>query len=371
MSWAEAVPAPEAPGWRRIAWRTAGICGAAEAALLPPILLVGWPMAPADVAALVGNQVLDFTCIGLIISLTLHAVERLAHWPKGWRHALLVAGVAAAVVLQLAWGAPNVFSSPGMHERVERAGIADDPEAIRLHQTWFTVILASVSALYLLQRRDSIEAEQRRVLLEAQWQQARRRVRILRDAAGAARLDPRVLFDCMGLARREYLRDAPSGDALLDRLIDFLRGSLSASRSGPRTLGSEVDQALRFAAIQAQAGGVQIVDAVPSTLRQLGVFPGLLLPLVQQWLATCGVSSSGAGRQPLYMDASIEGVSQRVLCLHLNGPAVEPEALLAESRIRLIDLYGGQAVAHVVLVRTPTPFLDIRFELPLELAHAD
>jgi len=371
MPWADAVPAPEAPGWRRIAWRTAGICGAAEATLLPPILLVGWPMAPADVASLIGSQVLDFIFVGLIISLTLHAVERLGHWSRGWRHLLLAAGLATAVVFQLTAGAFNFLRGPGMHERLERAGIADDPEAVRLHLTWFTVILASVSALYLLQRRDSIEAEERRMLIEAQWQQARRRVRILRDAAGAARLDPQVLFDCMGLARREYLRDAPSGDALLDRLIDFLRGSLSASRSGPRTLGSEVDQALRFAAILAQAGGVQLVDAVPSTLRQLDVCPGLLLPLVQQWLATCGASSPGAGRRPLHMDASIEGVSQCVLCLHLNGPAVDPEALLAESRIRLIDLYGGQATAHAVLGRAPTPFLDIRFELPLELAHAD
>jgi len=371
MSSAEAVSATEAPAWRRIALRTVGICGAAEATLVPQLLLVGWPMAPADVASLIGNQVLDFTCVGLIISLTLHAVERLGHWPKGWRYALLAVGLAAAVVMQLNWGAPNFFHSPGMHERVERAGIAVDPEAIRLHLTWFTVILASVSALYLLQRRESIEAERRRALLEAQWQQARRRVRILRDAAGAARLEPQVLFDCMGLARREYLRDAPNADALLDRLIDFLRGSLSATRSGPHTLGLEVDQAQRFAAIPAQAGGVQLVDAVPPALRQLDVCPGLLLPLVQQWLTTCGASSAGAGSQPLYIDASIEGVTQRVLCLHLNGPAVEPEALLAESRTRLIDLYGSQATARAVLSRTGTPLLDIRFELPLEPSHVD
>jgi hypothetical protein len=369
MSSAEAVAAPEAPGWRRVAWRTAGICGAAEAALLPPILLVGWPMAAADVASLIGSQVLDFIIVGLIISLTLHAVERLGHWPKGWRHALLAAGLAAAVVLQLTAGAFNFFRSPGMHERLERAGIADDPEAVRLHLTWFTVILASVSALYLLQRRESIEAEQRRVLLEAEWQQARRRVRILRDAAGAARVDPQILFDCMDLARREYLRDAPSADALLDRLIDFLRGSLPATRSGPSTLGSEVDHALRFAAIRAQAGGVRLVDAVPPALRELNVCPGLLLPLVQQWLSTCVASPAGAGGQPLYIDASVEGVTRRVLCLRLSGPAVQPDALLAESRIRLVDLYGSQAAAHAVLSDTATPILDIRFELPLELAH--
>ena len=369
MSSVEAVAAPEASGWRRVAWRTAGICGAAEATLLPPILLVGWPMAPADVASLVGSQVIDFVFVGLIISLTLHALERLDNWPRGWRHALLVAGLAAAVVFQLTGGAFNVFRGPGMHERLELAGIADDPEAVRLHLTWFTVILASVSALYLLQRRESIEAEQRRVLLEEQWQQARRRVRILRDAAGAARVDPQILFDCMDLARREYLRDAPSADALLDRLIDFLRGSLSATRSGPRALGSEVDHALRFAAIGAQAGGVQLVDSVPAALRQLNVCPGLLLPLVQQWLVTCGVSSSGGGGQPLYMDASIEGPTQRLLCLRLSGPAVQPDALLAESRIRLVDLYGSQAAVHAVLSGTATPTLDIRFELPLEPAH--
>jgi hypothetical protein len=367
----EIVPAHETPAWRRVACRTASICGAAEAALVPPILLVGWPMAPADVAALIGNQVLDFAFIGLIISMTLHAVERLGHWSRRRRHALLAVGLSAAVVMQLTWGSPHFFERAGMHERMERAGIADDPETIRLHLTWFTAILAGVSALYLLQRRESIEADQRRILLEAQWQQARRRVRILRDAAGAARLDPQILFDCMGLARREYLCDAPSADALLCRLIDFLRGSLSATHSGAHTLGLEVDQALRFAAIPAQAGGVQVVDAVPPGLRELEVCPGLLLPLVQLWLATCGASPTGSDSRPLHIEASIDDVTRGMLCLRLNGPAAEPDALLAESRHRLIDLYGTRATAHAVLSRTGTPCLDIRFELPLEPVHAD
>jgi len=360
-----------APAWSSVAWRTAGICGAAVAALLPPILLVGWPMEPGDIASLAGNQVVDFLCVGLVISLTLHAVERLADRPARWRRALLAAGLCAAVATQLIWNGFGLFVNPGMHERLERAGIADEPEAIRLHLTWFTVVLTSVSALYLLQRRESLDAEQRRGLLEAQWQQARRRVRILRDAAGAARLNPQVLFDCMGLARREYLRDAPSADALLDRLIDFLRASLAATHSGPQTLGMEVDQAMRFAAILTQACGVALVDAVPPALRRLDVGPGLVLPLVQQWLATCGTSLEAAGRPPLRIGASIEAGTQRVLLLHLTGPGVAPEALLAESRVRLNDLFGSQATLRAALSSADSPVLDIRFELPLELSHAD
>ncbi len=367
----EPVAAPEAPAWRRIAWRSAGICGAAVATLLPPILLVGWPMAPADVASLAGNQVLDFTGVGLVVSLTLQAMERLGHWPREGRRALLILGIAAAACMPLIGGAFGVFSSAGMHERLEHAGIADDPQAVHLHLAWFTAILASVSSLYLLQRRESAEAEQRHVMLEAQWQQARRRVRILRDTVGAARLDPQVLFDCMGLARREYLRDAPSGDALLDRLIDFLRGSLSTTRSGPHTLGHEVDQALQFAAILAPAGGASVVDAVPPALRQLEICPSLLLPLVQQWLTACeALSAAGAATPALSIAASLEGVAPAVLRLHLNGPAVEPEALLAESRNRLTDLYGKQASVRAVPARSGAPLLEIRFELPLEPPHA-
>ena len=363
-----AVPGPAA--WRRIAWRSAGICGAAVAALLPPIMLVGWPLAPPDVAALLGNQVLDFIAVGLIVSLTLQAVESVAHWPRGGRHALLALGIVVATCVPLTTGGFRVFDHAGMHERLERAGIADDPQAVRLHLIWFSAILASVSSLYLLQRRESVEAEQRLVLLEAQWQQASRRVRVLRDTVGAARLDPQVLFNCMGLARREYLRDAPSADALLDRLIDFLRGSVSATRSARHTLGHEVDQARHFAAILALAGGVRVVDAVPPALRPLEICPSLLLPLVQQWLTACEeLPAAGAANPALRIDASIEDVAPAVLRITLDGPFVELDALLAESRDRLNDLHGRQASVRAELVRLGAPSLRIRFELPLESSH--
>jgi hypothetical protein len=367
----EVAGLPARPGWRRLAGRTAGICGAALAAQLPAEMLFGWPMAPTDVAVLTGNQLVDFGCVGLVVALTLHAVERAADWPRRWRYALLVAGLVTAVCTQLKPGTAREFNRPDSDQRLEQAGIPAGNDGVRLHQIWFSAILASVSALYLLQRRESIDAERRRRLLEARWQQARRRVRILRDVAGAARLDPRVLFDCLGLARSEYLRGAPGADALLDRLIDFLRGTLSSTRSGPHTLGLELELALRFAAILPQSGCVQIVDVVPAALRQLDVGRGLLLPVVQQWLAQC--EPAGASRQspPLTIGASIEGAAARMFCFHLSGPAVEPDALLAESRLRLTDLYGSQASVRAAVRRTGVPLLDIRFELPLEPDHAD
>jgi hypothetical protein len=358
-----------APGWRRVAARTAGICGAALAAQLPAILLIGWPMAPADFARIVGNQVLDYGCVALVVALTLQAVERAAHRPARWRHALLAAGLAAASATQLKPGTSIEFNDPALEVRLQAAGLNTDVYALRLHQLWFSFILASVSAIYLMQRQGSIEAEQRLHKLDTQWQQARRRVRIMRDAAGAARLDPQVLFDCLGLARSEYLRDPPSADALLDRLIGFLRGTLSGTRSGPHTLGLEVDLALRFAAMVARPGGVQVVDAVPPGLRRLDVCPGLLLPLVQQWLAA-GAPGAVAANRSLHIGASVEGADRQLLCVHLSGPVVARDSLLAESRTRLADLYGSRATVRATVGGTAAPQLDIHFQLPLETGHA-
>ena len=370
----ESAAPPPSPAWRSIVARTAGICGAAQAAQLPAVLLVGWPMAPTDFARIVGNFTVDYGCVALLVALTLHAVERAAPWPARWRHALLVVGLAAAAATQLKPGTSQQFNDPGFGERMQATGLNTDEHVLRLSQLWFSVILVSVSAVYLTHRQGSIEAEQRRRRLEAQWRQARRRVRIMRDAAGAARLDPQVLFDCLGLARSEYLRDPAAADALLDRLIDFLRGTLSATRSGPHTLDLEAGLARRFAAIVAPTAGVHLVDAVPPALRRLEVSPGLLLPLVQQWLAGCATAAAAAAvaGRPLRIDASVEGAEAQLLCLRLSGPVVALDAMLAESRTRLADLYGSHASVHAAVDGgAGAPCLNIRFELPLEHAHAD
>ncbi len=370
---AAGLPAPAA--WRRVAGRTAGICGAALAAQLPAALLVGWPMAPADIAVLTGNQLVDFGCVGCVVALTLHAVERAAHsprrWSARWRHVLLVAGLAVAAATQFKPVTAREFNSPASDARLEQAGLNTDAHRLRLYQFWFSAILAAVSAIYLLQRQESIEAEQRRHLLEAEWQQARRRMRIMRDAAGAARLDPQVLFDCLGLARTEYLHEAGAADTLLERLIGFLRGTLSGTRSAKHTLGHEIDLALLFAAIVAGDGEAKIVAAVAPALRRLEVCPGLLLPLVQQWLAACRTAQplSVTEQRPLSVAATIGEAEPRRLCLHLSGPDVALDAALADCRSRLTDLYGSPAGLRSTVSRGGEPRLDIRFELPLDLAH--
>lgn len=333
------------------------------------MLLVGWPIPWADLATVVANIAIDYTCVALVVAATLHMVEQRADWSRGRRRGLLVVGLALAVATQLLPDTGSVFRfDPAMALRLERAGINCELPALRLYQLWFSVILVTASAIYLTQRRDSMAAEQRCRQLEAQGLQARRHVRMMRDAAGSARLDPRVLFDCLGLARNEYLRDAARADALLDRLIDFLRDALSGTRSLPRTLGEELGQAVRFAAILELAGELRVHDEVPAALRQLEVCPGLLSPLVQQWLAAC--AEDGADR-PLRIDAGLAGPDLGELWVSLSGPRVALEAGVSESRGRLADLYGARARVHAAVAGTPeAPRLDIRFELPLGMVHA-
>ena len=195
----ESAAPPPSPAWRSIAARTAGICGAAQAAQLPAVLLVGWPMAPTDFARIVGNFTVDYGCVALLVALTLHAVERAAPWPARWRHALLVVGLAAAAATQLKPGTAQHFNDPGFGQRVQATGLNTDEHVLRLSQLWFSVILVSVSAVYLTHRQGSIEAEQRRRRLEAQWRQARRRA----DEPSAHLLAPAIAG--AGGARRQHL----------------------------------------------------------------------------------------------------------------------------------------------------------------------
>ena len=156
--------------WRRVAWRTLGIAAAGMAAQLPAILLIAWPLAPFDALPMVIEMTGNTVTVGLGVALVLELYEqRSTRWPPKLIRLSVLAGALAVVALAAAAAHASI---------AVRLELTATPLALRLHLLWINVFLATLSVMYLAQRRESIEAEARRLQHERQWTIAKRRLEI-------------------------------------------------------------------------------------------------------------------------------------------------------------------------------------------------
>jgi two-component sensor histidine kinase len=180
-----------------------------------------------------------------------------------------------------------------------------------------------------------------------------------------AQIEPHFLFNT--LANVVSLIDAQPAAAkrMLERLIDLLRGSLSASRAQHATLGQEAELVRAYLDILAIRMGARLryEIAVDESLRALPLAPMLLQPLVENAIQH--------GLEP-----KIDGGRVRVTASARDGSVeivVEDDGVgfgastrgggvgLANLRARLAALFGGQARLAIEDAR---PGTRVRLSLP-------
>ena len=149
----------------------------------------------------------------------------------------------------------------------------------------------------LLQNRGAI-AISIIVAFAATWYfYANERLRAEQAAADAARreaaeaqlmllqsqLEPHMLFNTLANLRVLIALDPPRAQAMLDRLIGYLRATLGASRATLHPLSAEFDRLTDYLALMALRMGprLQVSLDLPAALRDLPVPPLLLQPLVE------------------------------------------------------------------------------------------
>jgi LytS/YehU family sensor histidine kinase len=113
-------------------------------------------------------------------------------------------------------------------------------------------------------------------------------------------LEPHMLFNTLANLR-SLVRDDPDGaERMIDQLIVYLRGSLSASRAPWTTLGAEFAQLRAYLEIMATRMGPRISWRVelPPALADAAIAPMLLQPLVENAIRH--------GLEPLVGAGSIE-----------------------------------------------------------------
>jgi sensor histidine kinase YesM len=208
-----------------------------------------------------------------------------------------------------------------------------------------------------------VEAEQQRErarLLGAEKQALDAQLRALQ-----AQIEPHFLFNT--LANVVSLIDSRPDEAkrMLERLIDLLRGSLSASRASHATLGHELDLCrayLDILAIRMRDRLRYAIDA-DASLRTLPLPPLLLQPLVENAIQH-GLEPKVEGGRVQIRVRSVDGAIE--ITVEDDGAGFGALTRgggvgLANLRERLVALYGGRAR---LAIEDATPGTRVRITLP-------
>ena len=204
-------------------------------------------------------------------------------------------------------------------------------------------------------------------LRSAASEQAARSAAAERDATLArlgllqSQLEPHMLFNTLANLRALIASDPARAQQMLDRLIDFLRATLAASRRASHPLADEFDRVADYLALMQVRMGARLATtlALPDELRGQAIPPLLLQPLVENAIRHGLEPQRGPGR--LRVAAARDGDSL-VLSVHDNGAGLaasraaagRPDADarsgfgLAQVRERLQTLFGATAALRLV-----------------------
>lgn len=226
--------------------------------------------------------------------------------------------------------------------RVPLYGLDSLPRAT-LGFVLMSLMAASFGAYYFTSRAQLAQA--RLAHEEAQRQASEARLRLLES-----QLEPHMLFNTLANLRALIGTDPARATAMLDRLNDFLRATLAASRTeagtGQHTLRAEFDRLHDYLELMAMRMGPRLrydLD-LPEALAAHPVPPLLLQPLVENCVRH-GLEPSVHGGQ-IHVTARRHGDTLE-LVVSDTGAGCEPDAPagfgLTQVRERLATAYAGRA----------------------------
>jgi hypothetical protein len=169
-----------------------------------------------------------------------------------------------------------------------------------------------------------------------------------------SQLEPHMLFNTLANLRVLIALDAPRAQAMLDRLIAYLRATLSASRSPAHALADEFARLQDYLALMAIRMGprLQVSFDLPAALRNVPVPPLLLQPLVENSIrhglepkVDGGALHVAARREgnALVLEVRDGGVGLAEGTRRDGDPALGTHFGLHQVRSRLATLHGDHA----------------------------
>jgi signal transduction histidine kinase len=279
-------------------------------------------------------------------------------WP-GWQWSvpIIVFGVIAGVLLGYAI-AGWILGTPV------------PPPAWNRWRSWFIVLsvclLTSIGITAFYWSRGRLAAADANAE-RAQRAAAENQLKLLES-----QLEPHMLFNTLANLRVLIVLDPPRAQAMLDRLIAFLRATLNASRVGTHSLAAEFERLGDYLALMQVRMGprLQFAFDLPHDLRDTPVPPLLLQPLVENCIAHGLEPKVEGGR--IDVRAARDG-AVLVLTVRDSGIGLSPSAATAGTRFgtqqvrdRLAALYGARA--SFALAPSAAGGAEARITLPLTSA---
>ena len=215
-----------------------------------------------------------------------------------------------------------------------------------------TALVPAVTITYFFQSREVI-ANQKADVERAERQAAEQQLKLLES-----QLEPHMLFNTLANLRALIGVDPERAQAMLDRLIAFLRASLAGSRVGAQTLAVEFARLRDYLALMEVRMGPRLSTsfALPADLADALVPPFLLQPLVENSIkhglepkrdgARIGVSAERDGGTLVVRVRDTGAGASRAL----TPREADSGFGLGHVRERLATLYGAAASFELVPV---------------------
>lgn len=256
-------------------------------------------------------------------------------WPGwGWMAAVIVVGVSVAYTAGLA-----VADSI--------AGIAPSTDGVGAWRRFaFPLLLSLVASVAVT---GTFHLRERIAAMRAEAEAARRAAAESQLRLLQSQLEPHMLFNTLANLRVLIGTDPPRAQAMLDRLIAFLRATLGASRRTAHPLEAEFARIADYLALMQVRMGPRLLVRLdlPDELKAVEVPTLLLQPLVENAVLHGLEPKLGGGR--LEVVARRDGERLRLSVRDTGvGPGVSPAGDgtrfgLAQVRERLAALHADRA----------------------------
>ena len=276
-------------------------------------------------------------------------------WPKGWRGIVLSAAGIAAGFFVGTWVARTLLGEGARYpQRDVYLGLLVTAAAGAVASFYFHARgqAASLQAAKAAAERDATEARLR--LLQSQ-------------------LEPHMLFNTLANLRALIGVDRAAAQIMVDRMNDYLRATLNASRATSHPLHAEFARLSDYLALMAIRMGprLRVTLDLPQELRDLPVPPLLLQPLVE--------NAIGHGLEPQVAGGRIDVRAERVgdtlrLTVADTGAGFDATHVregrfgMAQVIDRVASATGGRGVVHVQ--SAPGAGTTVALELPIDQASA-
>jgi sensor histidine kinase YesM len=290
--------------------------------------------------------VLISNCIGFLIHGSFAVGRRLL---RGWicrQSATVVsiyyAAVSVACVFAGYWIAFTILE---WHEAKQYMFSMQGATSIVALSVFISAILASI----FIMRERRARAEAAFHAERARSEAAQRQVNMARFKLLEAQVEPHFLYNT--LANVISMIDAEPGTAkrMLERLIDYLRGSAVAAGTGETTLGGQLAQLRAYLDLIVLRLGSRLsyrID-VPPELEAVSLPPMILQPLVENAIKHGLEPKVGGGEVVVQarqrVGEIVLAVSDDGLGVSSAGPTGSTGIGLSNLRERLATLYGGRA----------------------------